>query len=188
MHTLIFLWSQLVFTIQPSLHLSDFYELVRIPFGLCNAVQTFQRFIDQVPHGWPFCYAYIDDGLIAGPTPEEHKKHLHTIFNYLREFGFIINPNKCVLGVPSLHLLGHLVDSRGIRQLEKKVASVQSFVQPKSRHNLHIFLDLVNFYHHFIPNCAQIYQPLNSLLSNSSDKQLSGYSQPPKPFLTSSMH
>ena len=68
--------------------------------------------------------------------------------------------------------MGHLVDSRGIRQLEKKVASVQSFVQPKSRRNLHIFLSLVNFYHRFIPNCAQIFQPLNSLLSNSSDKTI----------------
>ena len=104
--------------------------------------------------------------LIASPTtPEEHKTHLHTIFNHLREFGIIINPTKCVLGVPSLHLLGHLVDSQGIRPLEEKVAAVQSFVQPESRHNLY-------FYHHFIPNCAQILQPLNSLLSTSSDETI----------------
>ena len=68
------------------------YEFVRMPFGLRNAAQTFQRFIDQVLRGLPFCYAYIDDVLIASPTLEEHKTHLHTIFNRLREFGIIINP------------------------------------------------------------------------------------------------
>ena len=97
------------------------YEFVRMPFGLRNAAQTFQRFIDQVLRGLPFCYAYIDDVLIASPTPEEHKTHLHTIFNCLREFGIIINPTKRVLGVPNLHFLGHLVDSQGIRPLERKL-------------------------------------------------------------------
>jgi len=44
------------------------YEFVRMPFGLWNAAQTFQRFIDEVLHGLPFCYAYLDDLLIASAT------------------------------------------------------------------------------------------------------------------------
>ena len=52
------------------------YEFVRMPFGLRNAAQTFQRFIDQVLLGLHFCYAYIDDLLIASTSPEEHKRHL----------------------------------------------------------------------------------------------------------------
>ena len=32
-----------------------------MPFGLCNAAQTFQRLIDEVLRGVPGCYAYIDD-------------------------------------------------------------------------------------------------------------------------------
>ena len=83
--------------------------------------------------------------LIASPTPEEHKKHLHTIFNRLRESGIIINPTKCVLGVPSLHFLGHLVDSQGICPLEEKVTAVQDFAQPETRHDLCKFLGLINF-------------------------------------------
>ena len=47
------------------------FEFVRMPFGLRNAAQTFQRFIDQILRGLPFCYAYIDDLLIASATPEE---------------------------------------------------------------------------------------------------------------------
>ena len=52
------------------------FEFTRMPFGLRNAAQTFQRFIEQVLRGLPFCYAYIDDLLIASSPPEEHQSHL----------------------------------------------------------------------------------------------------------------
>uniref|UniRef100_A0ABD2VXH6 Reverse transcriptase domain-containing protein n=1 Tax=Trichogramma kaykai TaxID=54128 RepID=A0ABD2VXH6_9HYME len=40
------------------------YEFPFMTFGLKNAGQTFQRFIDEVTRGLPFCYVYIDDILI----------------------------------------------------------------------------------------------------------------------------
>lgn len=46
------------------------FEFVRMPFGLRNAGQTFQQFMDQVLHG----FIYVDDDmLIASSSPEEHK-------------------------------------------------------------------------------------------------------------------
>ena len=149
-----------------------FYEFVRMPFGLRNSAQTFQRFIDQVLRGLPFCYAYIDDVLIASATPDEHKKHLRLTFNRLKEYGIIINPTKCVFGASSLHFLGHLVDRQGIRPLEEKVKVIQDFPQPVTKHDLRKFLGIINFYHRFIPNCAQLLQPLNGLLSTGSDKTI----------------
>ena len=47
------------------------FEFVRMPFGLRNSAQSFQRFIDQVLYGVTNTYAYIDDVLIASATPEE---------------------------------------------------------------------------------------------------------------------
>ena len=41
------------------------FEFLRMLFGLKNAAQTFQRFIDQILWEFHFCYAYIDDVLIA---------------------------------------------------------------------------------------------------------------------------
>ena len=92
-----------------------------MPFGLRNAAQTFQHFIDQVLQGLPFSYAYLDDLLIASSSPQEHQQHLRAILACLQDHGIIINPVKSVLGAEHLEFLGHHVDSTGIKPLESKV-------------------------------------------------------------------
>jgi len=146
------------------------YEFVRMPFGLRNAAQTFQRFIDEVLRGLPFCYAYLDDLLIASDTAAEHKDHLRQTFQRLTEYSILINPSKCEFGVSALNFLGHQVDSSGIRPLQDKVSVIQEFRQPDSHRGLRKFLGIINFYHRFIPNCAQLLQPLNTLLSSKSEQ------------------
>ena len=49
-------------------------------FGRRNTAQTFQRFIDEVLRAMNFCYAYIDDVLVASTSEEEHDQHLRTLF------------------------------------------------------------------------------------------------------------
>lgn len=56
------------------------YEFNRMPFGLRNAAQTFQRFLDTVLRGLDFCRSYIDDLLVASKDEEEHRKHLELVF------------------------------------------------------------------------------------------------------------
>ncbi|BHF78213.1 hypothetical protein SprV_0602132500 [Sparganum proliferum] len=99
----------------------DIFKLLRMPFGLRNASQTFQRFIDRVLRGLPFLYANIDDLLVASSTAEEHMEHLVTVFNRFQQLDVVLNPSKCVLAVPSLEFIGHLVDSHGIDPLSSKV-------------------------------------------------------------------
>ena len=144
------------------------FELVRMPFGLRNAAQTFQRFIDQVLCGFHFCYAYIDNVLVASANAEEHEEHLQAVFQCLSEHGIIINPEKCEFGVHQLNFLGHKVKSHRIQPLEDKVSAIRDFPQPTSQRKLREFLGLVNFYHRFIPNCADILLPLNNLLSTTA--------------------
>ena len=85
-----------------------------MPFGLRNAAQTFQCFVDQVLCGIPSAYVYIDDILIASPTSEQQLDDLRTVFSRLAFHGIVINPNKYVFGVPSLDFLGHHIDRYGI--------------------------------------------------------------------------
>ena len=146
------------------------FEFLRMPFGLKNAAQTFQRFMDKVLRGLDFCYGYIDDILIASPNPEEHRYHLRLVLERLNEYGILINPQKCEFGVQSLNFLGHRVDSTGIHPLEEKVQVIRDFPLPTTQRKLREFLGLVNFYHRFVPNCAGILQPLNALLSGPKDR------------------
>ena len=145
------------------------FEFLRMPFGLRNAAQTFQRFIDQVLRGLSFCYAYIDDLLIASANPEEHKHHLRLVLQRLSDHGIVINPAKSVLGVDQLDFLGHQVDADGIKPLDEKVQAIRDFPKPASHRKLREFLGLINFYHRFIPNCATILEPLNHLLATPKE-------------------
>ena len=140
------------------------FEFTQMPFGLRNAAQTFQRFMDKVLRGLPFRYTYIDDLLIASSSPEEHQSRLRQVLSRLSEHGIIINPAKSVLGVPHLNFLGHRVDANGISPLEEKVQAIRHYPQPTSQRQLREFLGMINFYHRFIPNCAAILEPLNSML------------------------
>ena len=97
-----------------------------MPFGLCNAAQSFQRFIDEGLRG---VYAYIDDVLIASYNEEEHKQHIRQVLQRFHEHG-VINPTKCEFGKQELVFLGHLVNHDGIRPLPDKVKTLKGFPQP----------------------------------------------------------
>ena len=109
--------------------------------------------------------------LIASPSPEEHQQHLRTVLARLQDHGIVINPTKSVLGAEHLDFLGHYVDSTGIRPLENKVQFIRDFLKPATQRKLREFLELVNFYHRFLPNCATILVPLNSMLSSAQHSQ-----------------
>ncbi|UYV71845.1 hypothetical protein LAZ67_9000651 [Cordylochernes scorpioides] len=120
------------------------FEFTRMNFGLKNASQTFQRFMDEVTKGLDFVFVYIDDVLIA------------------------INISKSVFGKPSLEFLGHIIDNKGIKPLPEKIRIVKDFHQPNSTRQLQRFIGLVNFYHRFIKNSSHILAPLYSLLKTKS--------------------
>ncbi len=75
------------------------FEFPSMTFGLCNAGQTFQRFVNAVIQGLDFCFAYLDDILIASKDEKEHLRHLRILLERLNEYGIVINIDKCVLVV-----------------------------------------------------------------------------------------
>ena len=103
------------------------FEFTKMPFGLRNAAQTFQRFMDEVTRGLDFIFVYIDDIVIASTNALEHEVHLRLLFERFRKYGFILNPAKCVFGVSSLEFLGHEVTAHGIQPLDSKVTTIREF-------------------------------------------------------------
>jgi len=122
-------------------------------FGLRNAGQTFQRFIDDVTHGLNFCFPYVVDNiLVFSKSPEEHAKHLRALFQRLSTYGVIVNPSKCVLGQPEVRFLGYLVSAQGTRPPSDRVAALREYSPPTTA-------SLINFYRqfHIPPNTRHRY-------------------------------
>ena len=150
------------------------FEFTKMPFGLRNAAQTFQRFMDEVTRGLDFVYVYIDDILIASTSDLEHGVHLRLLFDRFRQYGVVINPAKSVFGVSSLEFLGHAVSAHGVQPLESKVKAIRDFPLPPSLTKLREFLGLVNFYRRFIPQCSHILQPLTDMLASKGSTTKTG--------------
>lgn len=141
------------------------FEFPYMTFGLCNAAQTFQRFMNMVLSELDFTFCYLDDILIASIDEKTHQEHLRIVFKRLNEYGLCINVAKSVFGTPKIKFLGYEISTEGIKPLPSKVDAIQSVPEPTSATNLRKFLGMVNFYHRFIPNCAKLQQPLTSMLS-----------------------
>ena len=136
------------------------YEFLRMPFGLKNAAQAFQRMIDTVCKGLDFVFVYIDDILVASKNEKAHKEHLRLLFERLNEHGLVINVHKCQFGCNAIDFLGHRITHAGIMPLPAKVDAVTNFSQPSTRKGLQEFMGMVNFYRRFIPRAAQLMLPL----------------------------
>ena len=54
------------------------FEYLVMPFGLCNAPKTFQRYINESLREYldVFCTAYLDDVLIYSNNEAEHADHV----------------------------------------------------------------------------------------------------------------
>lgn len=144
------------------------FEFLKMPFGLCNAAQTFQRLMDEVLRGLPFVFDYIDDILIASEDAASHKRHLHEVLQCLSHYGFRLNLDKCVFGSDHIEFLGHHVDANGIAPITEKIKAITEFPVPVSIKQLRRFIGMINFYRRFIPNCSNILTPLTDLLQKKN--------------------
>jgi hypothetical protein len=140
------------------------FEFLRMPFGLKNAGQRFQRLIDRVLAGLDFVFIYLDDVIVGSATEEEHLQHLRLVFDRLQKFGLMLNTDKCQFGVQQVEFLGHSITAGGATPLFKHVQAVKDFQRPGDAKQLQRFLGLVNFYRRFIPGAAGILKPLSDAL------------------------
>jgi len=147
------------------------YEYTRMPFGLRNAGQTFQRLMDQAMRGLDFSFTYMDDMLLASKNHEDHAIHLEEVLKRLQEQGLVLNVEKCVLGQPEVTYLGHLVSAGGVQPLPSRVEAIAKHPKPKDKAQLMSFLGMVNFYRRFIKGAADILRPLTDATKGTGGKK-----------------
>ena len=63
------------------------FEFLVMPFGLCNALATFQTFMNHIFHDVldQYVVVYLDDILVYSRTAEEHERHLKDVLSRLRQ-------------------------------------------------------------------------------------------------------
>lgn len=144
------------------------YEWLVMPQGLCNAVATFQRYMNWVLRDYigKFCAVYIDDIAIWSNSVEEHAEHVGLIMEKLREAGICASIKKSVLFADEIQFLGHTISSRGVEPAETKVDKVLASRIPSSASDIKEFLGLVNYISQFLPGLSE----WSTVLSNLTRK------------------
>ena len=108
-------------------------------FGLRNAAQIFQCFVDKILKCLDFCFAYLDDTIFFSRSSEELDQHLRTLFTKLQTYGILLNSSKCVFRVPEISFLGYKISSLGSQPLLERVADLQPVLLPRSSANSDVF-------------------------------------------------
>lgn len=146
------------------------FEYVKMPFGLRNSAQTFQRWMDEICRDLNFVFVYIDDILVASSSEEEHLKHLDILFRRLNDHGIIISPSKCTFGVPELNFLGFHISANGLKPMQSKIQTILDFPKPETVQQLRRFLATTNYYRQFMPHAAQHQIKLNEYIKGCKKK------------------
>jgi hypothetical protein len=148
------------------------FEFLRMPFGLRNAGQTFQRFMDELFGELSYVFVYMDDMLVASVDHVEHVQQLRHVLETLKKQGLVINAEKCVFAASTVEFLGHQVDQEGIRPLAARVAALQEYPAPAVKSELLTYLGMLNFYRKFLPQAASILKPLTDATRGESGKHV----------------
>ena len=119
-----------------------------MPFGLCNAIASFERLMEQVLLGLPLSVAlvYIDDILVPGKIFDDHLTNLCTVFQCIREARLKLAPPKCTLLEPKVDYLGHVISGQGISTDPKRIQAISTWPALISITQLRGFLELSSYY------------------------------------------
>lgn len=134
-----------------------------MPFGLVSAPATFQTMMNGVLHDLEFVRVYIDDILIYSRTMDDHRRHVKTVLQRLREAGLTLRGKKCAFGKSEVQYLGHIFNGKGMSPDPRKTAAISNWITPKTIKEVQGFLGLTNYYRRFICNYAKIAAPLYNL-------------------------
>jgi hypothetical protein len=155
------------------------FEWMVMPFGLCNALATFMRVMNDVLR--PFLddcvIVYLDDILIFSKSLEEHVKHVKQVLDVLRKEKLFLKMSKCEFGKTSLIHLGHIFGGGELKIDPSKVKVILEWPKPNNVTEVRSFLGETQYWRKFIANFSSIAAPLNVVTSVKKVFQWGGKQQ-----------
>ena len=138
----------------------------QMPFGLCNALGTFQRCMMAI-----FSYmvektieVFMDDFSVLGNSFDNFLENLRSMLVRCEETNLVLNREKCHFMVQEGIVLGHQIYVRGIEVDKAKIEAIEKLPPPSSVKGIRSFLGQAGFYKRFIKDFSRIAKPLSSLL------------------------
>jgi len=123
-----------------------------MPFGLCNALAAFQRWINEVlmEHIDLCCIPYLDDVLICLNTLHQHRKDVSDILEARRKSGMKVKPSECKFHQSETEYLGFIIGQEGVKTDPVKTQAIWDWKAPKKIQEIQCFLGFCNFPRQFM--------------------------------------
>ena len=137
-----------------------------MPFGLKNVGATYEREMIAMFHDFihKIVEVYIDDILIKSKSKEDHVKDVKIAFERMKQYKLRIKAQKCVYGVSSRKLLGHIVSRRGVEVDSKNIKAIIEMYPPMNLKQLRILQGKIQYVRRFICQLTNKIVPMSHLL------------------------
>ena len=142
----------------------------RMPFGLCNAPATFQRFMMSIFSDLveEVMEIFMDDFSVYGSSFKVCLKNLETVLQRCQDKNLSLNWEKCHFMVTKGIVLGHKIFAAGLEVDQEKIVVIKTLMSPTTVKGIRSFLGHVGFYRRFIKDFSKISKPLCRLLEKDA--------------------
>ncbi|GJU62906.1 reverse transcriptase domain-containing protein [Tanacetum coccineum] len=141
-----------------------------MPFGLCNALGTFQRCMMAIFHDMikETMEVFMEDFLVFGDSFSSCLSHLDKMLKWCEDTNLVLNWEKSHFMVKESIVLGHKISKSGIEVDKAKVDVIAKLPHPTTVKGVRIFLGHAGFYRRFIQDFSKIAQPMTHLLEKET--------------------
>lgn len=144
-----------------------------MPFGLCNALATFQSLMNKVlePYLGHFVRVFMDDFEIYEDRAS-HLEKLEKVFERFDESNITLSAKKTKIGILSSRLMGHIVSKERINTNAEKIEAILRASFSTIKRGVKYFLRITDYYRRFIQRYAMIAKPLTRFLKYDNSPPL----------------
>eukprot|EP00253_Pinus_taeda_P007765 PITA_07765 len=145
------------------------YAYQKMPFGLINAGETFQRAMNIAFMGLinRTVVVYLDDITVFSKERSNHLQDLNQIFQRCKRYGISLNPKKSFFAPDQGKLLGFIVSRDGIYIDPDRIKEISEIPFPHNKKSMQSFLGQINFVKRFVPDFSHIILPLQKMFKKN---------------------